>query len=273
MLRKLLMLSFALLWSLLAAAQQPAAVEAPDSGRMTQGIRPAEAPEALWDAANTAYINGDYHGAIDAYRRLLLQGYESTKLYYNLANAYFKTGRTGEAILHYNRALRLSPGDTDIRHNLEVAKTFTKDKIAEVPEFFLTTWTRALRSTLSCTAWTVVSLVVLAAMLALVLLYLLAGRIAWRKAGFYGTAAMLVLFVASTSFALGERRELLQTDEAIVMQSSVSVKSSPDRSATDLFVLHEGTKVRIDAELEGWREIVIADGKKGWIEEQSIEII
>ena len=116
-------------------------------------------------------------------------------------------------------------------------------------------------------------LAALALLFALVLLYLLAGRLAWRKAGFYGTLAMLLVFVASTSFAVTERRELLDSTEAVVMSSSVSVKSSPDKASTDLFVLHEGTKVRTVSELGDWREIVIADGKKGWVEARTIETI
>ena len=106
------------------------------------------AVEQVWDTANTAYINADYHRAIDAYRQLLLRGYASDKLYYNLANAYFKVGRYGKAILFYNRALRLAPGDADIRYNLDVANTFTKDKIAVVPEFFLKGWVRSVRTSL-----------------------------------------------------------------------------------------------------------------------------
>ena len=166
-----------------------------------------------------------------------------------------------------------APGDADIRYNLDVANTFTKDKIAVVPEFFLKGWVRSVRMSLGCTAWSVVSLAALALLFALVLLYLLAGRLAWRKAGFYGTLAMLLVFVASTSFAVTERRELLDSTEAVVMSSSVSVKSSPDKASTDLFVLHEGTKVRTVSELGDWREIVIADGKKGWVEARTIETI
>ena len=239
----------------------------------TAGGNSLAAVEQVWDAANTAYINSDYHRAIDAYRQLILRGYASDKLYYNLANAYFKVGRYGKAILYYNRALRLAPGDADIRYNLDVANTFTKDKIAVVPEFFLKGWVRSVRMSLGSTAWSVVSLAALALLFALVLLYLLAGRLAWRKAGFYGTLAMLLVFVASTSFAVTERRELLDSTEAVVMSSSVSVKSSPDKASTDLFVLHEGTKVRTVSELGDWREIVIADGKKGWVEARTIETI
>ena len=232
-----------------------------------------EAVEQVWDAANTAYINADYHRAIEAYGQLLLRGFASDKLYYNLANAYFKAGRYGKAILCYNRALRLAPGDADIRYNLDVANTFVKDKIAVVPEFFVKSWVRSVRMSLGCTAWSVVSLAALALLFALVLLYLLAGRLAWRKTGFYGMLAMLVVFIASTSFAATERRELLDSSEAVVMSSSVSVKSSPDKASTDLFVLHEGTKVRTVSELGDWREIVIADGKKGWVEARTIETI
>ncbi len=252
--------------SLVAATAETLAVQ-------KAGINSLAAVEQVWDAANTAYINSDYHRAIEAYRQLMLRGYASDKLYYNLANAYFKVGHYGKAILFYNRALRLAPGDADIRYNLDVANTFTKDKIAVVPEFFLKSWIRSVRTSLGCTAWSIVSLTALALLFALVLLYLLAGRLAWRKTGFYGTLVMLLVFAAATSFAVTERHELLDSTEAIVMNASVSVKSSPDKASTDLFVLHEGTKVRTVSELGDWREIVIADGKKGWVEARTIETI
>ncbi|WP_300748108.1 tetratricopeptide repeat protein [uncultured Alistipes sp.] len=246
-----------------------------ESLAVQQPVVPAasESVEQLWDAANTDYINANYHGAIEAYEKLLAQGYASEKLYYNLANAYFKAGHHGKAILYYNRALRLAPGDADIRYNLDVANTFTKDRIAVVPEFFLKTWVRTIRSSLGCTAWSLLSLGALALMFILVLVYLLAGRLVWRKTGFYGMLVMFVCFFAFTAFAISERNEQLDSTEAVVMSSSVSVKSSPDKSSTDLFVLHEGTKVRTVNELDDWREIVIADGKKGWVEARTIETI
>ena len=169
--------------------------------------------------------------------------------------------------------MRLAPGNDDIRYNLSVAEARTKDNIEDIPEFFFVTWMRDIRHMMGCTAWSLLSLALLACMLGLFLVYLLAQRISLRKAGFYGTLAMLLVFVASTSFAVTERRELLDSTEAVVMSSSVSVKSSPDKASTDLFVLHEGTKVRTVSELGDWREIVIADGKKGWVEARTIETI
>ncbi len=236
--------------------------------------KPADAtPDELWERANAAYVDNDFHGAIALYRAIEAQGLVSAKLYYNLANAYFKQEQPAEAILYYRRALRLAPGDEDIRHNLSVAESRTKDTIERIPEFFLTTWTRSLRRTMSATAWTVLSLVLLAAALLLGLFYLLAQRLTLRKAGFYGMIAMGLLFVAATSFAAGQRREQLDRSEAVVMAASAAVKSSPDRAATDLFVLHAGTTLRVTNRLEEWCEITIADGKKGWTEARNLETI
>ena len=110
-------------------------------------------------------------------------------------------------------------------------------------------------------------------MLGLFLVYLLAQRISLRKAGFYGTVFAALLFMLTTWFAVGERREMLDDTSAVVMTASTAVKSSPDKSSTDLFVLHEGTVVTITDRLDGWCEVVIADGKKGWVEGRKIEII
>lgn len=237
-------------------------------------IYPATASaEDLWQAGNAAYTAGDYARAAEIYTAIVDKGLYSATLYYNLANALFKSGQTGGAILYYNRALRLSPGDEDIRHNLEYAERTTKDKIEEIPEFFLVSWAKKLRSTMSCTAWTVISLVLLAATLALGLVYLLSQRISMRKSGFYGMAAALVLFIATTLMAWSERNMLVDRNEAVVMSSALSVKSSPDKSATDLFVLHEGTVVTISSTVEGWAEVRIADGNKGWVETDRIERI
>ena len=149
----------------------------------------------------------------------------------------------------------------------------TKDSIEKIPEFFLTTWLRSVRGAMSCTAWTVLSIVMLAVALVMALLYLLAQRMSLRKVGFHTMAVAVVLFVTTSVFAISERNQLMGHTEAIVMSTAASVKSSPDRSATELFVLHEGTKVSIGATTDGWAEVRIADGRKGWIEDKRIERI
>lgn len=229
--------------------------------------------EVLWDAANTAYINNRYADAEAIYEQILATGETSAKLYYNLANACFKQEELGRAILFYRRALRLQPGDADIRYNLSVAEARTKDTIERIPEFFLVTWLRALRHTMSATAWTVWSIVWLLVALSLVLFYLLAQRLSLRKVGFYGTLAALLLFVVTTWFAAASRTEQIGEKEAVVISLSAAVKASPDRASTDLFVLHEGTVVEVTNRLGDWCEVMIADGKKGWTEQSRIELI
>lgn len=233
----------------------------------------AQTSTERWEAGNKAYIEGNYDKAIEEYTAILDGGEYSMKLYYNLANAYFKAGAMGRAILYYNKALRIAPSQEDIRHNLALAEAQTKDRIAVIPEFFLNRWLRTVRNSMSCTAWSVLSLVWLGVLLAFAVLFLLASRVRWRKMGFYGALCAFMLFVATTSFAVSSRNDMLSHNEAIVMGSAISIKSSPDRSATDLFVLHEGTKVKVLTEVDEWVEVVIADGKKGWTERKNIEEI
>lgn len=280
--KRLLLSLLILIWGADAARSQEVAdttVQTTPAGEVQEvlpgaGAADAEAdPDRLWDRANTAYVNGDYHTATEIYGELLARGLSSVKLYYNLGNACFKEGRLGEAILNYRRALRRAPGNDDIRYNLGVAEARTKDNIEEIPEFFLAKWLRDVRHTMSCTAWSLFSLAALVCALGLFLVYLLARRLSLRKTGFYGTMAAAVVFMLTTWFALGERREMLDDSQAVVMSLSTAVKSSPDRSATDLFVLHEGTLVEITNRLDGWCEITIADGKKGWLESKTIETI
>lgn len=255
------------------AAETVPAAEGAETARAEAQQERHYSDEELWEMGNNAYSDKRYSEAVKCYNDILGRGLYSAKLYYNLANAYFKCGEIGPAILYYNRALRISPASDDIRYNLEMAEAMTKDKIAVVPEFFLKRWVRQLRNSMSCTAWSIISLAAFAAALAMLLMFLLSGRLALRKTGFYGTIAAMLIFAATTMFALAERRDMLAREDAVVMSSAISVKSSPDRSATDLFVLHEGTKVRVVTEVDDWCEIVIADGKKGWTESRNIEQI
>ncbi len=280
---RLLTIIFSLLISVSAFAQESAEQSAAQSATQAtaNGATAEQAAteptatdaEALWEIANSAYNEGNFEKAAATYEQILSQNLHSAALYYNLANAYFKQDELGKALLNYNRASRIAPGDEDIRHNQEYAEKMTKDSIEKIPEFFLITWLRSVRGAMSCTAWTLLSIVMLATALAMALLYLLAQRMSLRKVGFYTMAVAVVLFVATSAFAISERNQLVGRSEAIVMSTAASVKSSPDRSATELFVLHEGTKVSIGETTDGWAEVRIADGRKGWIGEKRIERI
>lgn len=170
------------------------------------------------------------------------QGYISGRLFYNLGNAYFKAGELGRAVLNYNRAQKLMPYDKDVTYNLAVANGYVKDKIDTVPEFFLSRWIKAWRSSLDSNTWAARSLVLLAVALAGVLVFLLEERSGWRKVGFVAAVVFTVLFVFAVVFAAVEKRELTQASEAIVMVQAASVKSAPEKEGSDIFILHEGTE-------------------------------
>ena len=291
------MLVFGLLFALQAAARtsaDQAVPTAPDELALTPAEDPsveeiiritsAQTPDhpilarhmldELWDSANTAYINGDYAAAIHLYDSILVTGNASHKLYYNLGNAWFKEKRIGRAILYYNKALKLDPSDADTKYNLRVANTYVKNRIEQIPEFFLITWLNTLQMKLSSNVWAVLSLVLLAVALAAVPVYLLSQRMILRKIGFYTTIAALSFCIFAIVSAAVEQRALTDGSEGVVIISAAPVKSAPERGSKDIFVLHEGTKVRvIRSQGEEWKEISIADGKQGWILNQSIELI
>lgn len=234
---------------------------------------PAQTVDILWNDANAAYIAGDYAEAVRGYEAIREQGLESDNLYLNLGNAYFKQHKIGKSILNYERALRLSPANEDVRYNLTVADAYVQDKIDVVPTFFLNRWVNTLRLTVTGNAWAVLSVVFFALTLAGAVLYLLAGGLLWRKAGFYGAIVSLCLFFFSFHAAAKARNNRLNPDRAVIMSGAAPVKSSPDVGSKDIFVLHEGTRVRVKDALGDYREIVIADGNKGWILATSIEMI
>ena len=231
-------------------------------------------PDSLWQAGVQAYTEGDYAGALTDWEEVRSAGLMSKELYYNLGNAYFKNGEIATAILWYERALRLDPSDADVRYNLDYARALTQDRIDEVPEFFFNQWGRALCYRLPSNTWAVLAVVLFALTVALVLLFLLGSTSGRRRLGFFAAIAAFLLTFLCWDFAQWQRREALRQDMAIVMRPVSAVKSSPSaEGAKDLFILHEGTRVKVLDNVGGFSNVELADGRQGWIAVTDIEII
>ena len=231
-------------------------------------------PDSLWKAGVDAYSAGQWAQAASDWTDLSATGLRSKELYYNLGNAWFKAGEIALAILNYERALRLDPSDSDVRYNLEFARAQTQDRIDEVPEFILKTWTRKLSYLLSSNAWAGLSLFLLALTLALILLFLLGPTVNARRAGFFTGIVALLLTLMCWGFARSLKSAAERHDDAIVMRPVSSVTSSPSSDAAkSLFILHEGTKVKVLDEVSGFTDIELADGRRGWIATSDIERI
>ena len=233
----------------------------------------ADGNESLFSLANQKYSEGNYDEAIKSYEEIIGSGYSSAALYYNLGNSYYKQNELTLAILNYERALKLSPGDEDIKYNLEIANQLVVDKINSLPEFFISKWIRQLRMGFSPNQWGWISIFPFFLTCSFALLFYFLRSTTLRK--IFLAAGIIMLLSSSTCLLFGVQQNKLfsERNTAIIFSSTVTGKSSPDNSGTDLFVLHEGVKVWIIDHLNGWLEIQLADGNKAWIPENSLERI
>lgn len=222
---------------------------------------------------DSAYIRNDYAAAIQIYETLLQNG-EAAELYYNLGNSYYKVDNIAKAILNYERALLLQPGNVDIRANLEIARSKTIDKVTPVPELFFVAWTKSLINSMSVDAWAKLGIVFFILLLISLYLFFFSKQITWKKTGFISGLTFLAFIILSNIFASQQKDGLVNRNEAIILSPSVTVRSTPSESGTSLFILHEGCKIEIkDNSMREWKEIRLEDGKVGWLPASTIEVI
>ena len=229
---------------------------------------------AFFDEGNQLYQAGDFEAALERYAQILDDGLESGELYYNIGNTYFKLGELGPAILYYERSRRLMPGDDDLLANLELARSLTADEVAPLPGFWVFRvagwWVGSLPR--PALVW-LVAVAYLTAMVALVLVMLrpATALATWgRRLAIVGGTVTLVfgLNLAVRELGIGA------AEEAVIMAEETAVQSAPsDDTTLQIFAVHEGTKVRLDRRSEAWIEIVLEDGKVGWVRADQLEPI
>ena len=223
--------------------------------------------------ANTAYQSNDFRDAIELYTRVVELQYESAILYYNLGNAYFKTGDHARAMLWLERAYRLAPNNEDIIHNINFVQQKLIDKIEQLPEFFLVKWWNGFSKLLTGNQWAICSIFA-CALFVLCLLFILLIRVPWvRSISIFFAILALLFTIFSIIFAKKETIRYIQHPEGIIMSYVVNVKSTPTEKGSDLFVIHSGLKVGITDQLNEWVEIRLPNGEKGWVLASTIEEI
>ncbi len=226
-----------------------------------------------FSSANEKYQSGEYYEAISIYESILEAGVESYKLYYNLGNSYYRSNNLPSAILNYERALLLAPEDNDVRYNLELAYSQITDKIQPVGEFFISKWFKSIRNVGNSTTWALVSLICFSLFLAGLLFYFFSQKTAIRKLAFTLSMWALVSSVITFTYSNTQKQHLENRIQAIVFTPSVTVKSAPQGGGTDLFVIHEGLKVKILQTIGSWHEIMLEDGNVGWMKSSDLVVI
>ena len=224
--------------------------------------------------ADSAYINNDYASAVYLYEDILANQGESADIYYNLGNSYYKMDNIAKAILNYEKALMLNPGNGDIRFNLELAQSKTVDKVTPMSEVFLITWMKSLTNTMSEQGWSKLAIASFILTLLGLVLYFFSKKIAMKKIGFISALCLMLVCILANVFASSQKNKAQSHSSAIIMEPSVTVKSTPNEGGTELFILHEGRKVMIkDNTMREWKEIQLEDGNAGWVPASVIEII
>lgn len=226
--------------------------------------------EIWFKQANAAYNATAYDSALVLYGRIVDSGHESAALYFNMGDACYKMRDYPMAIFYFEKSLKLDPSFEDARVNLQIANAAIVDKIEPVPQSFIVKGWNALKASSSGDRWALLSLIAFALLLLCLFLFLRASKTRLRKCGFFVGMLMLLVVALSVLCASQLKRESLRQDQAIIMSPTVTVKSSPNESSVDLFVLHEGTKVSVMEVTDGWNKIKIANGSVGWLPEQTM---
>ncbi|MGQ7868778.1 tetratricopeptide repeat protein [Sunxiuqinia sp. sy24] len=231
------------------------------------------AQNSLLEKSNDHYTKQEYEEAIAGYQEVLNGNQESAEVYYNLGNAYYKSGQVTQAIISYERAKLLAPNDEDIQFNLELANQHVVDAIDPLPQVFFLRWWHNIANKYSADGWAKISVISFILVLSLAGLFFFTRTIAVKRLSFWFGILIVAISIFSFNFAARQKKRMTSHNFAIITQPSVTVKSSPSESGTELFLIHEGLKVEIKDSLGGWREIRIADGNQGWLPENSIEKI
>ena len=229
----------------------------------------AQDPAVSFNEANKAYAEGNYQSAIELYSTILNQGIESGEVYFNLGNAYFKINEIGRAILNYEKAGKFIEGDPALEQNLQLSRLRIVDKIEPIPELFIVEWWSTLTHLLSLKTLLWLCLTVFSILMLLIIMNLLYRNQYFRRLIWTTLALSLLIFIVTFSLIY----EFETTQFGVILEEKVSVVSEPDISGTEVFILHEGTKVKINRTLNDWLEISIPDGKTGWLREISLEVI
>ena len=228
-------------------------------------LHAAEDSDKLFSQANAAYDSGDYLNAAALYNQLLSEGWQGWELYYNLGNAYYRLDEIGNALLSYERALRLAPNKKVVKDNLALARSKTVDNIEELPRLFIVEWTQAVVNLTTPRGWRTMLLVLVVLFCVAAYFFFVAKDYRLRKAMFITGSALALLILISAVDATISANNVTKNNEAIVTAPLIVVKGSPDAKSVDKFILHEGTKLTITDRQDDWWQIEIADGKSGWV--------
>ncbi|MBK9637355.1 MAG: tetratricopeptide repeat protein [Bacteroidetes bacterium] len=214
----------------------------------------ASSSSLLFKKANELYRAKQYEQSITLYDSILKENKTNYLVYYNLGNSHFKQGNIAAAILNYERAKTLNPSDEDINYNLKIAYSNTVDKIEPIPLLFYQRWWQSFLNMLPTGVWSILSICILWLAFAIGAAYLFAKTVSFKRNTFLASINLLILSGVCYYISMASHRLIYGNHGAIVMEASAYITSSPDEKSTNLFMLHQGTKVEVTEETQGWKK-------------------
>jgi tetratricopeptide (TPR) repeat protein len=223
------------------------------------------ASDQLFEMANRAYNNSDYISAITLYDSILTIGLESSELYYNLGNCYYKSEDWANTIWYYEKSLKLEKNHKTIQ-NLALANLKIIDQIEDIPQLFYKKWWSSFISIFNTFSWQLISILIIWFTLAIKILSQFTNYKNKHFLSFMYFLSLISLFATYSSYQLNITKK-----EAIIFTSSIAVKSAPTTNSTILFSLHSGCKIEILDTIGEWINIRIASGNDGWINQREVK--
>ena len=224
--------------------------------------------------ANDLYNSGYYKEAIGRYDSILASNQHSAEMYFNLANCYYKLNEIGPSIFYYEKALQLSPNDSDILNNLGYAQKMTIDAIQEVPESGVSKLLNKTLNRLSVDGWATRCVGLSFLFVILFLGYYLSYSETKKRLFFISSCGVLIVLFISLGLLFKKDSLDNNTHPAIVFVKEAEVNSEPNLRSETSFTLHEGTKVLVIEDYnDDWLKIKLLNGKTGWMTRSELKAL
>ncbi|MBU0942631.1 MAG: tetratricopeptide repeat protein, partial [Bacteroidetes bacterium] len=223
-----------------------------------------------FETGNALYKKGQYEQAIDAYNTVLGSKMQSAELYYNIANCYYKLNKVAPAIYNYEKALILSPNNTDVINNLKFAQKRTVDEVKVIPKVGFEKLLRDFTAIYNYDKWAWLAITFSVLFLLGFIGYYFSAASVLKRVFFVSMFLMLVFVLISVSAAMFEKNYAVNERPAIVFADRTEVKSEPRNKGNKVIDLHEGTKVYVKKAEGRWKKVQLTDGTIGWIESEAI---
>ena len=229
-------------------------------------------PIGIFDEGNKFYEEHNFEAAKTSYNQLIDEEYYSPELFLNLGNTYYKLDDLPNTILYYEKALKLSPGDANVIHNLKLANTKVSDKNAVNDSIRLNDWFfNWVSNSPNYWAYNSVYLFLIGGLLLILFVFSKTKKL--KKLSFYSGIIALVFGSVSIAVSGFHKNQLSTVEEVVIFKPSINLMSEPSENSSVSFVLHEGTKVKLLDETESWYEVSFSGGKIGWLQKEFVQSI